>query len=364
MTPSTSFADAAVLAWLAVHAAIVASAVAARRTAPLWTVAVVWFYAFLGPVSNVVTSVGMPTCERFLYASVGGVALALGLALTRVPRGAWAATIVALLALAAGSVHRTRMWRSDDSLWAEVVPDHDSSRGNNYVAFGLREQALALRETAAKKPEGAERAEALVRADALLEQALGLVHRSIAQRYELEVRPRSVAEITRYSETLASEICHLLRRDEEALFHAGMASSVAGGPVGDPQFLDDVAEFDRAQPLLALGFAREAADAARRALKFGFRQRPEEIGALFLDAAALCEKDGMPAAAEACYVDAVAALKDGPERERARTLLYALRRRPRPDDVDATERSRVAQSEERYKRLRPRCPDLTYPRTE
>src|SRR6185295_6775168 len=68
MTPSTSLLDVAALGWLAAHAGIVASAFAARRRAPLWTLAVAWFYAFLLPVSNLPgLYVGSPTAERYLY---------------------------------------------------------------------------------------------------------------------------------------------------------------------------------------------------------------------------------------------------------------------------------------------------------
>src|SRR6185436_10594422 len=100
MTPSTGFADAAVLGWLLVHAALIGSALALHRRAPRWTVAVAWFYVFFGAVANWPYFATIPTAERFMYLSLGGVALALGAGLRREPR-AFAPALVGAVALGA-----------------------------------------------------------------------------------------------------------------------------------------------------------------------------------------------------------------------------------------------------------------------
>jgi tetratricopeptide (TPR) repeat protein len=354
LSPSTSFADAAVIAWLAVHAAIVTSAVVLWRRAPLWTVAVMWFYWFFATVSNVLTSVGMPTCERFLYVSIGGVALALGWTLTRAGRGVWTATLVAVAALAGGSVLRTRMWRDADTLWATVLADHDSSRGHNYTAFNLRRDALALRDQASKLPQGDERAAALSRAKALLEQALDHVHRAIAQRYEFEMEPRSHTQITRQAETVASNLCHILGRDGEALFHADEALRI------DPT-LDSFAEYDRALPLFALGYAPQGIAALRRAWTLRGGGPDEEMTGSFVRAAEACEEGGLLASAEEGYAAAVDAAPAGPMRDDATARLAAVRARPRAKEAGAVERARLAQMEEALARLPRSCPAVRYP---
>jgi len=354
MSPSTGFADAAVLAWLVVHAAIVASAVAARRRAPIWTLAVAWFYAFLGPVSNVLTSLGMPTCERFLYASVGGVALALGWALVRAPRGAWIAAFVAVTALAAGSLARMPMWRNDQTLWTAVLADHESSRGHNIMATDRRREAIELRDQATKLPQGDERAAAVARARALLEEALDHAHRAIAHRYEFEMSPRSNTQITRLSETLASDLCHLLVRDEEALYHADEALRI------DPT-LDWVAEYDRALPLFALGYAPQGTAALKRAWRLRGGVPHQESAAYFVRAGQACEEGGLFASAEESYAAAVDAAPEGPTRDDAAARLAAVRARPRAVEAGALERARLAQMEEALAHLTTSCPVVRYP---
>jgi tetratricopeptide (TPR) repeat protein len=354
LSPSTSFADAAVIAWLVVHVAIVASAVLARRSAPLWTLAVVWFYAFLGPVSNVLISVGMPTCERFLYASVGAVALAIGWALVRAPRGARAAALVAVAALAAGTLARMPMWRNDAAMWAAVLADHDSARAHNATCVGLRREALALRDKMEKMPPGDERAAALARTKALLEEALDHAHRAIANRYEFEMATRSVTQVTRLSEMLASSVCHLLLRDEEALFHAEEALRIH-------PTLDGDAEYDRALPLFALGYAPQGIAALRRAAKLRGGVPDEEMTGYFIRAGEACEAGGLLDSAAEGYAGAVDVAPPGPSRDDAQARLDAVRRRPRAKEAGALERARLAQMDEALARLPKTCPVVRYP---
>jgi tetratricopeptide (TPR) repeat protein len=222
------------------------------------------------------------------------------------------------------------------------------------MAGDLRRDALALRDQATKLPQGDERAAALARAKALLEEALDHAHRAIAQRYEFEMSPRSKTQITRYSETLASNLCHLLMRYEEALFHADEALRI------DPT-LDWIAEYDRALPLFALGYAPQGTAALRRAwtLKGGGPQ--PDMSGYFVRAGEACEDGGLFASAEESYAAAVDAAPEGPSRDDATARLAAVRARPRATEAGALERARLAQMEEALARLTTNCPAVRYP---
>jgi tetratricopeptide (TPR) repeat protein len=299
----------------------------------------------------------MSTCERFLYASIGGAALAVGWALRRAPRGAYAAALVVVAALAAGSVARTRMWLSDDALWEATLAENESPRGRNFLAAKLRLEALAQRDRATKLPQGEERAAALARTKELLEASLEHAHRAIALRYAFELTPVSRSQITRYSETLASNVCHILRRDEEALLHAERALSGEA----TPQYMDDVAEYDRALALFALGYTPQAIGAMRRALEQRGMKPDAEIASYMREGAKTCEDAGLFASAEDGYSAAVVAAADDAARSDAQSRLDALRAKPRRPDAAAVERHEIARLDEQLARLTKRCPSVDYP---
>jgi tetratricopeptide (TPR) repeat protein len=222
------------------------------------------------------------------------------------------------------------------------------------MAFNLRRDALALRDRVSKMPPGDERAAVVARAKALLEEALDHIHRAIAQRYEFEMEPRSHTQITRQAETVASNLCHILARDEEALFHADEALRI------DPT-LDSYAEYDRALPLFALGYAPQGVAALRRAWKLRGGGPDEEMTRFFVSAGEACEEGGLLASAEEGYAAAVDAAPAGPSRNDAQARLDAVRRRPRAKEAGAVERARLAQMEEALARLPRSCPVVRYP---
>jgi len=349
MPPSRSFDETAVTAWLLVHAALVLSAVLAWRRAPLWTVSVAWFYVFLLPVANWPFSVGKPTSERYMYLSLAGAALAAGWALVRAPRWIWPATIAAAAAFGVQSFERSKTWLSDDAQYRAVLADHDSPGARYYFAVTALAEATDLVRRAQAMPEGPARVETTSQARAGLERALEQVHAAIAvwRAYDPTSPPRS--KLLRRFEVVAASCCYRLLRHQEALFHAEEVLRI------DPT-LDAYAEYGRAMPLLALGFAPQAAEAMKRALRLGFPAPNEEIAGFFVRAGARCESDGLRVAAEDCYAAAVESAPAGPRKSEAQARLFALRRRPWAASAAAEERVTSARLDEELARLPRSCP--------
>jgi len=348
MSPSRSFDEAAAVVWLVVHAALVGSAIATRRRAPLWTASVVWFYAFLLAVANWPFSVGKPTSERYLYLSTAGFALAVGWAVLRAPRAAWAAALVAVGALGVQAFSRSATWTNDDVLYGAVLEDHDSPGARYYFAgkdfaAGIDEMVRARSAAAGPARDAAAR-----RSDELLERSLRSERAAIAVWRAYDASPRSRSKILRRFEVVAARIAYFLRRHDEALAHADEALRI------DPTF-DGHAEHERALPLLALGFAPEAAASMKRALALGLPKADAEVADFFLRAGAKCEEDDLRATAEDCYASSIESAADPAARRAAEERLFALRRRPWSADAQAAEGARIQRlDEELARRPRPR----------
>ena len=349
MTPSTSFADAAAIAWLCVHVALVASAVAVRARVPLFTLAVAWFYGFFIPVANWPFFLGIPTAERFLYLPLAGAAIGLAATLARAPRGARTAAVVVVAAFAASSVSRSSMWTSDETLWGVTLADHESPRAEQSNGQRERIEGLALRDKAARMPAGAERDLALGVATSRLESSLGHLHRALDLWTAFEQSARSNSAFARRTQTNASNVAYLLGRNAEALWHADEALLLDGEPL--PEI-----HYDRALALLKLGFAPQAMSAMREARKAGFDAPDAEIGGFFLRAAAACESDAMPDTALAGYATASVASPEGPLRREADAKAAALRDRVRAADAAEKERARLAALDADLAKLPRSCP--------
>jgi len=346
---STSFADGAAVAWLLVHVALIASAVAVRRSAPLLTLAVAWFYGFFVPVANWPFFLGIPTAERFLYLPLAGAAIGLAAGLARAPRGARAAAIVVVAAFAASSVARSAMWTSDERLWAETLADHPSPRAEQSTGQSERIDAVALRDRAGLMPPGPERDEATAAVARLLESSLGHLHRALDLWTAAEGTARSMSGFARMTHTNASNVAYLLERYPEALWHADEAERTNLSPIKE-------VPYDRAFALLDLGFAPQAMAAMREARKLGFDAPDDEMGRFFLRAAAACEADSLTDTALAGYDTAAVASPEGPLRHEAVARAAALRDRIREPGSTAKERARLAALDADLARLPLSCP--------
>ncbi len=336
LTPSTSFADGAALAWLAVHAALVASAFLARRAEPRWTLAVALFYVFFGPVSNLVLSVSIPTAERFMYVPLAGVALAVGLALVRTKMRAWPAALVAAAAFGATTTHRCGFWHDEPRLWAEVIADHESPRGRETKAEDEETEAIKLRDAAAAMPPGPERDRTQARVHELFEASLADAHQSIEDTYAFELVRRSTGVPAMRAEYNASNICYQLGRYDEALYHAEEAIAMYAD-------VDPAPHYDRAWPLWALGFPAQAIDSMRRARELGPKKPDAEMADFFLRAASDCQKIGLFMAARAGFQLAADVAPPGPILEQAKRFLAAALARPRSAADAAAETRKTAE---------------------
>ncbi|MHC4974181.1 MAG: tetratricopeptide repeat protein [Planctomycetota bacterium] len=108
-------------------AAIVAAAI---RGGPRSRLALAWFFLALLPVSNLIRPIGIPTAERFLYLPLVGVALWAGPVLARHRRLA-AAVLACLFVL---TFARSRIWRSNDSLWLAAEKVAPGPRALDHLA--------------------------------------------------------------------------------------------------------------------------------------------------------------------------------------------------------------------------------------
>jgi tetratricopeptide (TPR) repeat protein len=122
--------DALVLVALLGLIGLGAAALAAFRRAPLATMALGWFFLGLAPFSNLLPNDAL-MAERFLYAGLGGFALAGGVlfaALLRQRRKAASAVLAAILALyGAGVVTQCRAWGNPARLWTEAATREPNS---------------------------------------------------------------------------------------------------------------------------------------------------------------------------------------------------------------------------------------------
>jgi tetratricopeptide (TPR) repeat protein len=359
LVPARSFAEGAVVAGLVLHAALLASAVRARRRAPLWTLSVAWFYAFLLPVAAAWTYglllpvaewrvfLGVLTSERYLYAPLAGAAIAFAWAFARGGRPLRAAAAVVVVSLAAQSVVRCGMWRDDAALFGAARADHASPLALQYFAEDSRTRGFDEWLSASKLPKGPERDAAQAQARRTLEESLDTLHELLRVLARFASADGRSGKMPRRAETNASNVAWFLGRDDEALCHAERAVRL------DP--VDPRGHYDRALPLLRLGFAPQAIAAMRRAAAM-WTDGDQEIGEFFAAAAAACARDGLVEHALAGYADAVRVLPDGAARESARRSLAAVSARAVSGDAAALERARIAELDAALARRPRACP--------
>jgi hypothetical protein len=126
-------------------AAGVALALRARAPAPVLTFALGWTAAALIIVWNVVIPSGVVLAERTLYLASVGACLALGaafqLARPRWPRAALAVAALLVLAGTARTWSRVPVWRSNDTLFPQLVRDAPGSFRGDWVAAMIAYQS-------------------------------------------------------------------------------------------------------------------------------------------------------------------------------------------------------------------------------
>jgi tetratricopeptide (TPR) repeat protein len=117
-----------------------------RHRAAWLTLAGLWFFCALVPVSNLVVRIGSIMAERFLYLPVAGLAVGAGLGLTALnrcmPQAKWPFLLVAALAAfqAVRTHGRAGDWRDERALWssaARVYPDSFVPQAQ--LGFALRD---------------------------------------------------------------------------------------------------------------------------------------------------------------------------------------------------------------------------------
>jgi hypothetical protein len=354
MTPSTSFADGAALAWLAAIVAAAALAMRLRSRAPGWTLAAVWFVAFLLPVANWPFFLGIPTTERFLYVPLAGAALAFALVVAKGSRHLFEPALVVVAALGAQAALRATLWCADDTLWDAVEASHESPRVLQMRAHRARNVGVRWRNHALGLPAGPDRVAAMTRARTEMEAALDAAHRTIDAWRVFEHSDRPVMQRLRYPELVASEACYLLGRDAEAVFHADetiRVDDLSREPSWD-------AYYSRAMPLLQLGYVPQALASMRRARELGMPAPTQELGEFFLQGAEACRRADLPATARLAFETAAECAPEGPLRRAAEAGRDSLRAHAAPGPAEST---LLAKGVAAFDALDRTCPALARP---
>ncbi len=125
-----------VLAGLGVPILLALAAWRVRRLSPLPALAVAWFFLFLLPVSNLLIPIGAVLAERFLYLPSVAVSLAVTGIIEAASRlrgqsfrnGLLGIGCVALVAYAAGTVTRNRVWIDTERFWRTAAAQSATSQ--------------------------------------------------------------------------------------------------------------------------------------------------------------------------------------------------------------------------------------------
>ena len=137
--------EPSVLASLAVILATLGLAWYLRRTQPVFSFSIFWFFLTLAPTSSVVPILDT-IFEHRLYLPMVGVCLSFPLVVDgllrvvasrfRCPIRVVPASAVLLLVLTVGTILRNQVWRSEITLWADVISKSpDKARGYNVLAM-------------------------------------------------------------------------------------------------------------------------------------------------------------------------------------------------------------------------------------
>lgn len=143
--PLTTDFSLRVVAGLLVIAAALFTAVTARRRQPGMTFSIAWIGASLFIVSNILVPTGVALAERTLYLASVGACLLVGFVWDRlfacIPAAAMVAALLAIMVGAARSLTRTAIWRSNDTLFPQLVRDAPGSFRAYWVDGMLHYQA-------------------------------------------------------------------------------------------------------------------------------------------------------------------------------------------------------------------------------
>jgi tetratricopeptide (TPR) repeat protein len=152
-----------------------------------------WFAIALLPTSSVFPLAEVANEHRIFFAYIGAViAFTAWMAAHRVPRPALAAgALVLLWAHAIGTHQRNEIWKTDATLWADVVAKSPAN-GRAWMNYGLTQMARG-RYVDAKQSFG--RAAALTPNYSTLEINLGIAENALGNRHRAEQHFRRALEL-------------------------------------------------------------------------------------------------------------------------------------------------------------------------
>lgn len=166
-----SFGDLQVLLAVALHIGLILIATRSWRKAPILAWSILYYFATLSIVSNVVFPIGTNMSERFVFMPSVGFCMLVAYAGVKVGRQynktlAKVVLAVVVLALSAKTIVRNQVWQDDFTLFTTDVKTSSRSAKVLNAAGG------AMSTKAATMDDGPERSELLAQATSYLEQAM------------------------------------------------------------------------------------------------------------------------------------------------------------------------------------------------
>jgi len=255
-----------------------------------------WFAIALLPTSSVFPLAEVANEHRIFFAYIGLVVAAAWWGMNRLPRrAAMTAAIVILLAHAAGTRERNEIWKSGESLWADVVAKSPAN-GRAWMNYGLTQMAKG-RYTVAKESFG--RAAALTPNYATLAINQGIVEGALGNHRSAEEHFRRALALN------ADHNAHFFfarwlveqGRAPEALEHLRIAVRLSPGvPEQRALLLRVLAATGRETELHALAADTRRLDPAEPALAAVTRRWPSYDAAFTDGLRAITRRDWLAAA--------------------------------------------------------------------
>ena len=342
--PFTTWYDTRAIAGFVFLIALLWCAVRASRKAETRPIAfgIAWFAIALAPTSSVFPLAEVANEHRVFFAYIGLVVAAvwfLALQLQAKPRAAVAAGAIAvLLAFAAGTHARNKTWRTEETLWADVIAKSPMN-GRAWMNYGLTRMA---RGDYAGARNDFERAAALAPNYSLLEINRGIVEGALGDHVSAESRFRRALALSPdanahfyYARWLVARGRapeareHVRRAVQQSPAFADAQSlatrlAVAAGTRRGRPWNDYPSAFNEGLQAIHRGDWLSAAEANRDAL----RQRPDSADAWNNLGWSLAQLGFRAEAAQAYR----ASLALRPDDERTRNNLRLVETRPAPNE--------------------------------
>lgn len=148
--PYVSFSNLLVICSVIIHIGLLILCILGLKRKQIWGFAILWYLAFIFPVSNLLFDIGATMGERLVFHASFGFCLLLGYWLTmlfrKLPTRTVQTLLVVLTLIAGGKIiARNKAWKDDSTLFsADIKTAPNSILVNNNVANILIQQADSI----------------------------------------------------------------------------------------------------------------------------------------------------------------------------------------------------------------------------